>query len=231
MKLRHSFLFLLPILFLAACQPNSSQTIAVQILQVNDVYEIAPVSGGESGGYARFAYLSDSLKNANPNTIVVHAGDFLSPSLIGNMKNEEEQKIQGQHMIEVMNAVGFDAVTFGNHEFDIKENALLSRLNESTFPWVSSNVYHRMDSNDIRPFTVRDQLIPKTLKFDFSQGEHSFSIGIIAVTLPFNQKSHVYYEDEFMTIEQILDTFSGRSGDSINSPKPRNRPGAAKAFS
>lgn len=69
------------------------------------------------------------------------AGDFLNPSLLGTIKIDDE-RISGKQMIEVMNAMNFDLVTFGNHEFDIKEDELQKRLNESTFPWMSSNTRH-----------------------------------------------------------------------------------------
>ena len=89
--------------------------VTVKFLQVNDVYEIAPLQGGKYGGMARVAYVRDSIKERNPNTFLFMAGDFLNPSLLGNLKKDGE-RIRGKQMVEVMNAMDFDLVTFGNHE-------------------------------------------------------------------------------------------------------------------
>ncbi|MEW6212269.1 MAG: bifunctional metallophosphatase/5'-nucleotidase, partial [Acidobacteriota bacterium] len=63
----------------AAQKKPQSQTIT--ILQLNDVYEISPVDGGESGGLARVATLVERERARSPHTLFLLAGDFLSPSL------------------------------------------------------------------------------------------------------------------------------------------------------
>ena len=72
-------------------------------------------------------------------TFVVLAGDFVSPSVIGTTKIDG-QKVNGRHMVDIMNKAGVDLVTFGNHEFDIPEDDLQQRINESQFAWLSSDV-------------------------------------------------------------------------------------------
>jgi 5'-nucleotidase / UDP-sugar diphosphatase len=67
--------------------------------------------------------------------LVLHAGDFVAPSLLST-----RLKYKGAQMIEAMNAVGLDAVTFGNHEFDFGCSVLADRIRQSTFPWVAANV-------------------------------------------------------------------------------------------
>lgn len=77
---------------------------------------------------------------ANPNTITVLAGDFISPSVIGTLKNEGK-RIRGKQMVEALNSLGLDWVVFGNHEFDYDDLAdLQARLDESKFTWLSGNV-------------------------------------------------------------------------------------------
>ncbi|MBL4662433.1 MAG: bifunctional metallophosphatase/5'-nucleotidase, partial [Flavobacteriaceae bacterium] len=41
--------------------------ISFKFVQLNDVYEIAPLSGGKYGGMARVAYVVDSIKKVEPN--------------------------------------------------------------------------------------------------------------------------------------------------------------------
>lgn len=165
-------------------------------IQVNDVYEIAPLSNGKSGGMARVAELKKKYKKTNPNTFLVMAGDFLSPSVYNSLKYQDKQ-IRGKQMVEVMNAAAFDFVTFGNHEFDIKEKELQERINESQFTWISSNCFHKqkgvsgpfakMNGNDVSPF-------PKSYILSLKDADGTKAkIGFIALTLPFNKADYVGY--------------------------------------
>ena len=174
--------------------------IVFKFIQLNDVYEIAPLSGGEYGGMARVAYVRDSIAKENPNTFLFMAGDFLNPSLLGTIKVNGE-RLKGKQMIEVMNGMNFNLVTFGNHEFDIKEHELQQRLNESTFPWVSSNVRH-ITKTDTIPFQIQKPTDTTqvadtyTLKIK-DKNNTEVSIGFLSVTLPANPKPYVYYGDMY----------------------------------
>jgi len=56
-------------------------------LQMNDVYELIPLSGGKKGGLARVATIRKLLLKENPNTITFLAGDVVSPSALGMKLN------------------------------------------------------------------------------------------------------------------------------------------------
>ncbi|CAF3892907.1 unnamed protein product [Rotaria sordida] len=124
--------------------PNDGRYIQWIFLQMNDVYELIPLQGGRRGGFARVAYMRQLLKQENLNTYTIFAGDFLSPSVL-SLAKVNGTTFNGKHMVATMNTVGVDFVTFGNHEFDLSEKDLLTRMNESTFTWISSNIF-RQDS-------------------------------------------------------------------------------------
>jgi 2',3'-cyclic-nucleotide 2'-phosphodiesterase (5'-nucleotidase family) len=124
--------------------------LEVVFVQVNDVYEIAPTSGGSAGGMARVATIKKESKKQNANTFLVMAGDFVSPSVYNSL-TFEGKRIRGRQMIEAMNSAGTDLAVFGNHEFDIAESELQERINESTFTWISSNAFHKKNGIT-RPF-------------------------------------------------------------------------------
>jgi 5'-nucleotidase len=105
----------------------------LQLLSINDVYRLDPDAEGR-GGLARVAALVRGLRRANPDTLFALAGDTLSPSLLSSL-------LRGRHMIEAWNALGLDAATFGNHEFDFGPDVLRERVRESRFPWLSANVF------------------------------------------------------------------------------------------
>ena len=65
--------------------------IEIQLLQLNDVYEIAPLEGGRVGGMARVAQIRKELLEKNPNTYTILAGDFLNPSVIATLQYQNER--------------------------------------------------------------------------------------------------------------------------------------------
>ena len=189
---------LLIFLLLIACKKDDGK-LEFTIVQVNDVYEIAALEGGKAGGMARVANLYQELKEENPNTLLVLAGDFLNPSLLGTLKDENGQRYRGKQMVDVLNVMEFDLVAFGNHEFDLPYKDLQKRLNESTFQWIGTNIKFKSDSI-ITPFYVeKDGVkanIPRTVIFDFKDTDGTaIKVGFFSATINSNPKSYVEYGD------------------------------------
>src|SRR3954454_4125572 len=143
------------LLMFTACKTPKSITAAkddgkieVDFVQVNDVYEIAPIAGGKEGGMARVATLKKQIKQKNPNTFLVIAGDFISPSVYNSLQYNGE-RIRGAQMIACMNAAAMDIAVLGNHEFDFGEKDLQSDINQSNFQALSSNTYHKINDSII----------------------------------------------------------------------------------
>lgn len=205
------FLFIaIPFLFLVGCGTSKNSVaeaaeIIVKIVQINDVYEIAPLNGGEYGGLARVAHIRDSIKEKFPNTYLFLAGDFLNPSLLGTIKVDGE-RLQGKQMIDVLNAMDIDLVTFGNHEFDLDEEVLQKRLNESNFKWTSANAHH-ISKNGTAPFSKQQNGI-KIPVSDYEiftalgTGNQVLKFGVFGVTLPSNPKDYVYYGEIYENAER-----------------------------
>ncbi len=201
------------VFFLAGCSATKTPTnqgadgiVTFKFIQLNDVYEIAPLSGGKIGGMERVAYVRDSIKAQNPNTFMFLAGDFLNPSLLGTVKYQGE-RIRGKQMIEVMNAMGFDLVTFGNHEFDIGKEPLQQRLNESTFQWMSCNV-KEVTENGNRPYRIQrdigDVAIPASLVQRVAETDgDQITIGFVGSTIPSNPQDFVHYDDIYTSVEKV----------------------------
>src|SRR6185312_3905071 len=137
-----ALVLLIAALFTATAQEKSQCNVKVTLLQVNDVYQFAPVDQGNAGGLGRVLTLKKSIQQENPNTLFLMAGDTISPSV-------ESITYKGAQMIEAWNTIGLDYATFGNHEFDFGPDVLKQRIQESKFGWIAANV---IDTTTGKPF-------------------------------------------------------------------------------
>jgi 2',3'-cyclic-nucleotide 2'-phosphodiesterase (5'-nucleotidase family) len=193
MKSIKSIFYFLSILLFLSCNQDDGK-IGFTFLQLNDVYEIAPIQGGEFGGMARVETVHQELLKENKNTLLLMAGDFLNPSLLGTVKYNGE-RIRGKQMIETMNAMNFDLVAFGNHEFDLSANDLQKRLDESNFDWITSNVL-QVKEGKTTPFTNKKNTVNETYIKEFTDSDGTLvRVGFISVCVPSNPKSYVKYKD------------------------------------
>ena len=81
--------------------------------------------GGESGGYARLKTVIDGERAMNPDALLVDGGDFSIGSLIQTLYTTQAAELR------TMGAMGYDAVTIGNHEFDHKGTGFAEMLNSA----------------------------------------------------------------------------------------------------
>jgi 2',3'-cyclic-nucleotide 2'-phosphodiesterase (5'-nucleotidase family) len=121
--------------------PASTQPASLVVLHFNDVYQLAAVDGGKAGGMDRLAGLIRAYQARERCTLVLLAGDLISPSV-------ESSIFKGAQLIEGLNLLGVDAATLGNHEFDYGPAELQKRIAESRFPWVVANAF----TTGVRPF-------------------------------------------------------------------------------
>ena len=169
MFVRHTALAL--VLFVAAifsiaAQEKTQCNVKVTLLQVNDVYQFAPVDQGTRGGLGRLLTLRKSIQQENPNTLFLMSGDTISPSV-------ESITYKGQQMIEAWNTIGLDYATYGNHEFDFGPDVLKQRVSESKFGWTAANV---IDTTTGQPFGGAKRYVVR----EFG----GVKIGIFGLTLP-----------------------------------------------
>ena len=97
---RLSLFGLVVVMTLAGCQRKQP----IVILYENDVHCAVE-------GYARLAGQRDLERQQTPYVAVVSSGDFAQGNTVGSLT-------QGEAIVRIMNAVGYDYLTIGNHEFD-----------------------------------------------------------------------------------------------------------------
>ena len=74
----------------------------------------------------------------NDNIIVLSGGDNWTGPAISTW-------FEGKSMVEVMNAMGYQASVIGNHEFDFGLDAMEERIKEANFPYLSANMRYKKD--------------------------------------------------------------------------------------
>jgi 2',3'-cyclic-nucleotide 2'-phosphodiesterase (5'-nucleotidase family) len=106
------------------CTAVAAQAENITLLLASDVYEMSPEKG--RGGFAKLSTIVKQEKAANPNTLYVHAGDAISPSLMSSFD-------KGEHVINLMNMTPPDVFVPGNHEFDFGPDIYKQRMEAANF--------------------------------------------------------------------------------------------------
>ena len=137
MKFRRFSAFFLALLLAVLCvlpvgavaEGCTQETNVTTILFTHDLHShFLPQStaeGGESGGYARLKTVIDGEWAMNPDALLVDGGDFSIGSLIQTLYTTQAAELR------TMGAMGYDAVTIGNHEFDHKGTGFAEMLNSA----------------------------------------------------------------------------------------------------
>ena len=103
----------LPCAVLAAGEGESHETT---VLFTHDLHSHflpqTAADGGESGGYARLATVLRQERAQHPDALTLDGGDFSIGSLIQTLYTSKAPELR------TMGALGYDATTAGNHEFD-----------------------------------------------------------------------------------------------------------------
>ena len=123
-------------LSLQACHPAAPQRIT--ILHTNDVHShVDPFPASHPrfpnlGGAARRAALIQSIRNENPDVLLLDAGDIFQGTPYFNFYG-------GELEFRLMNRMGYEAATLGNHDFDNGLAGLLAQLPNASFSFLSAN--------------------------------------------------------------------------------------------
>ena len=173
---------------------TSTNNDTVTVLHTNDVH--GRMVEDDRNGVIGDALLSGIVNDyrSKGTTLVFDSGDSFQGLPISNSS-------KGEDMATVMNAVGFDAMTVGNHEFDFGLDQLRRLSKQINFPIITSNVY----VNGVRLFQ------PSTI-VDKTPGVDGDEVVVIGVTTPETAtKTHprnivgVTFKDPITEVKAVID--------------------------
>lgn len=130
------------------------------------------LDGVSVGGYSRIKTYIDSVKAESVNTVVLDAGDFS----MGTLYQSIFETSASEYIM--LGELGFDATTFGNHEFDYGFDALsrmIEAANESSTPLppiLSANINAAssgLSENDLNDLNITEYSIIK-------KGEYTIAV-------------------------------------------------------
>ena len=169
-------------------KPVEGQTVDVRILATTDLhtnlvnydyYQDKPV---ETLGLAKTAVLIEKAKKENPNVLLVDNGDTIQGTPLGTYKAIVNPVEKGeQHpMYAALQALGFEAGTLGNHEFNYGLDYLNRVIETAGMPLVNANVLDPATGKFIyQPYKI----IEKT--FTDTQGRlTTVKIGVTGIVPP-----------------------------------------------
>lgn len=129
------------LLLLALCITTTAfAQKTLTILHTNDVHsrieavspQSADTKAAGKGGFLRIAAYAKQVREQTPNVLMFDCGDFSQGTPYYNM-------FKGEVEVQMMNAIGYDAGTIGNHEFDFGLDNMARLFRMANFPIVCAN--------------------------------------------------------------------------------------------
>lgn len=112
---------------------EGNEPFTLTVMHTNDTRATHTPDQNGDGGVARQAAVLNQIRAEVPNSILLDTGDRFMGTLYHTL-------YLGQDQVQIMNLLGYDAMTLGNHEFDNGDAVLAAFLSEINFPVVVANM-------------------------------------------------------------------------------------------
>ena len=155
-----------------ACAPSTppaaplaeiaTSPMSMTILHVNDTHSyviphniLLRINGTDTvataGGYSLLNSAVEDIRSREKNVLLLHAGDVLEGTIWTS-------KFHGLADIDAMNAMKFDALELGNHEFSKNVQEAAALVNRAKFPVLAANldVSREPSLSGIKPYVICD---------------------------------------------------------------------------
>jgi len=209
---------------------NETDSADLSIIFTHDLHshiDSFSYNGKIVGGFARIKSVIDDITASSKNTLVLDAGDFS----MGTLYQSVFQTAASEYRL--MSALGYDAITLGNHEFDYGFDSLKKMINSAksystTLPPILSSNINLKESNltegDINDINIKDYTIIKKGNFTFAifgligkdAAELSTAAGIVFEDFIGSAKDTVSEIKNLYSPDLIICLSHGGTGNSVN---------------
>ena len=169
---------------------GSPDSTEITILYTNDVHTYID----EDITYSAIAAYKSTIENV----LLVDAGDHIQGTAYGGLDN-------GETIIEIMNAAGYDLGTLGNHEFDYGMDRLMEVIEEADYPYISSNFYSIADDGS------EETVLDSYYVFEIE----GVKIAFVGITTPesITKSTPAYFQDD--EGNYIYGIYGGTDGEEL----------------
>ena len=129
-------------------EDNTKESASITIIHTNDTHGRVLVDDG-GFGFGKIATIVKQTKEKNPNTLVVDAGDTLHGMPIINVS-------KGENAVKILDAVGYDFMVPGNHDFNYGTDRLTELGKLSKFKMLSANLLNKSGNTMLTPYEIVD---------------------------------------------------------------------------
>lgn len=154
-------------------EADAAVSNGVVILYTNDVH----CAIDTNIGYAGVAAYEKAYEDAGYDVLLVDCGDAIQGAAVGTLST-------GEYIVDIMNEVGYDVATIGNHEFDYGVDRFNELAELAEYPYVSANFTDLEGNTILSPYVVLEA--------------GGYSIAFVGASTPetFSKSTPTYFQDE-----------------------------------
>jgi len=140
---------------------SSSKRIHIVILGTTDLHgNLFPVdyytNRADNRGLAKISTLIKQVRQENENLLLIDSGDTIQGTPLEYYHNKKNNQPPDPIML-AMNALNYDSMTVGNHEYNFGLKVLEKARGEANFPWLSANTYDKGTSQThYKPYIIKE---------------------------------------------------------------------------
>ena len=166
-------------------QNEDETTVSLRILGTSDIhtnlanYNYFLDENSSEVGLANTAALIEEAQAENPNNVLFDNGDLIQGTPLGSYKALEEKLQDGEvhPAVAALNALGYDASTVGNHEFNYGLPYLDEVMDDADYTWVNANVKDATTGKHyFKPFEIIEQEV-----VDEDGEKHIIKVGVTGI--------------------------------------------------
>ncbi|MEK4425536.1 5'-nucleotidase C-terminal domain-containing protein [Solibacillus sp. FSL K6-1523] len=192
--------------------PEASENFKLSVMHVNDTH-------ARVENFPKLMTAVNDFRATSSESLLLHSGDAFTGTLYFS-------EFKGQADIQYFNELGFDAMTFGNHEFDLGSSpeghkALADFVKAANFPFISANVDFTKDTNFTGLFTDLNSSEPENGKIYAGMVKeiNGEKVGIFGLTTEETESvsspDKVTFENYIKEAEKAVKAFEGMGINKI----------------
>ncbi len=129
---------------------QTSGSFTLKVLHTNDTHNRFKEGANDGMGFPKISTKVKELRAGADPVLFLDAGDFVHGMPIGTIS-------KGEKIIGMLDLMGYDAITVGNHEFDYGKSQLSKLIKKTKVPFISANIYDgKKLLSGLKPYIIKD---------------------------------------------------------------------------